>query len=89
MAYHFIDAAGIDWMVIPGLPADHLAANDSNPFCGITFRASTGEVRVLPRDRMKRPTSAEIEVASLGSGSRVAMHSQDWEALLAQATPWR
>ena len=89
MVYRFIDREGVDWVVAPGLPVGHPAADDSGLFCGITFRASTGELRVLPRDRMKRPSAAEIEVPPLGSGSRVAMHSPDWAALLAEATPWR
>ena len=89
-SFHFVDSQGTAWMVLAGLPADVPESGEGHgPLAGLTFRASTGELRVLPRAVMPRSSSAAIPVAALGAGSRVrALRSADWEALLRHAVVW-
>jgi hypothetical protein len=94
MAFHFVDSRGISWMVIPSLPANHPDASDGNdtvsvPPTGFTFRASTGELRVLPRAEIRRVSALAINVAPLKVGPRLhQVTDADWEALLNQARRW-
>ena len=87
---HFVDSQGTAWMILAGLPADfpHAADGDAT-FAGVTFRASTGELRVLPRAAIPRGASMEIFVAPLETRSRVrGAESADWEELLRHAVVW-
>jgi hypothetical protein len=88
--FRFIDSSGTDWMILAGLPADFPDGGEGHgPLAGVTFRAGTGQVRVLPLAAIPRRASAEIAVAPLGSGSRVrGSESADWEALLRHAVVW-
>lgn len=92
MTFQFIDSRGMDWMVIPGLPADYPIA-DEDPHAamliGFTFRAGTGELRVLPRAEIGRSTARSPNVAPWRIGPRFhQVTTADWEALLDQARPW-
>ena len=89
-SFHFVDSQGTAWMILAGLPADVPdAGDDHGPLAGLTFHASTGELRVLPRAAIPRRASASIPVASLGTRSRVrGLQSADWEALLRHAIVW-
>jgi hypothetical protein len=88
--FRFIDSSGTDWMILAGLPADFPDGGEGHgPPAGLTFRAGTGEVRVLPLAAIPRRASAEIPVAPLGSRSRLrASQPADWEALLQYAVVW-
>lgn len=91
MTFHFVDSRGIDWMVIPGLPADHPAGGTSPEeiMRGFTFRSGTGELRVLLRAEMRRTPALAIDVAPWRVGPRIRPTTgADWEALLDQAHPW-
>ena len=89
-AFHFVDSKGTPWMVLAGLPTDVPDSGDGHgPMAGLTFRSSTGELRVLPRATIPRSASAAITVAPFSIKSRVnASQSADWEALLRHATVW-
>lgn len=86
--FHFVDSKGTAWMILGGLPADvpDGGARD-DLLAGLTFRASTGELRVLPRAAIPRSASAAIPVASFGARVR-RPQSADWEALLRHAIVW-
>ena len=88
--FHFVDHDGIDWMILAGLPADFPDGGEGRgPMAGLTFRAGTGEVRVLPRAAIPRRASVEISVAPLGTRSRVrGAEPADWEELLLHAVVW-
>ena len=88
--FRFIDDHGTDWMIIPGLPADFPDGGEGHgPVAGLTFRAGTGEVRVLPRAAIPRTVSGEITVAPLGMRSRVRQPTPaDWQDLLRHAVVW-
>ena len=93
MGVRFVDANGIDWMIVPGLPADYPDVGeggaDSSLFPGITFRASTGEIRVLPRAAIPRRVQIEFPLPRLGVRSRT--HQPEvvrWEELLRHALVW-
>lgn len=87
---HFVDRDGTDWMIIGGLPADFPSGGEvDGPVAGLTFRAGTGEVRVLPRVAIPRRSSIDIPVPPLGMRSRVrAPEHADWEELLRYAVAW-
>jgi hypothetical protein len=89
-SFHFVDSQGTAWMILAGLPADVPEGSDGQgALPGLTFRASTGELRVLPRAAFPRTASTAMPVALFGTGSRVhALQSADWEALLRQAIVW-
>jgi hypothetical protein len=56
--FHFVDSQGTAWMILAGLPADVPASGDGHgPMAGLTFRSSTGELRVLPRVAIPRSAS--------------------------------
>ena len=88
--FHFVDRDGTGWMVFAGLPADFPDDGDGHgPGAGFTFRADTGELRVLLRDAMPRRASDDIPVAPLGARSRVSgPDPADLEELLRHATTW-
>jgi len=88
--FHFIDSEGITWMILAGLPDDLPdAGNGHGLTAGITFRSSTGELRVLPRAAIPRSTSAAITVGPFGTQPRIRPSpSADWETLLRQAIVW-
>ena len=90
VSFHFIDRHGTGWMILPGLPADYPDDGKGEGFpTGLTFRASTGEVRVLPRGTIPRRSSGEIAVAPFGTGTRLrGVETPDWEALLQYALAW-
>lgn len=90
VGFHFTDRHGTGWMILPGLPADFPDGGEGHgPVAGLTFRASTGELRVLPRAAIPRQASVEIPVAPLGTRSRVrGLEPADWEQLLQHATAW-
>jgi hypothetical protein len=89
VAFHFVDRSGQSWMIVPGLPIDHPAADADEPLPGLTFRAASGELRVLARASMRRPASSEIIVPPFGAGPRaLPPAAPDWESLLSQATAW-
>ncbi|HEX4469357.1 MAG TPA: hypothetical protein VH080_07465 [Gemmatimonadaceae bacterium] len=92
MTFHFIDSHGIDWMVIPGLPADHPAAEAASDALawipmGFTFRASTGELRVLLRGEIRDMPMPNVAPWRVGPRLH-QVTTADWEALLDQARPW-
>jgi hypothetical protein len=92
MMMHFIDSHGTDWMVIRGLPAGHPAADaGAGPgmSLGFTFRAGTGELRVLPLAELRRTAAPPPNVAPWRVVPR-PHHAKaaDWQALLEQARPW-
>lgn len=88
--FHFVDHNGTDWMILAGLPADFPnAGEEDGPPAGLTFRAGTGEIRVLLLGATPRRASAEISVPPLGTGSRVRdLEHADWEHLLQHAEVW-
>lgn len=77
-------------MVLPGLPVDFPDGGDGlGVFAGLTFRANSGQLRVLPRSAFPRRASVDIEVPPLGTRSRVRpVEPTDWEELLRHAVPW-
>lgn len=77
-------------MILAGLPADFPDGGEGHgPFAGLTFRANTGEVRVLPRAVIPRRASIEIPVTPLGTRSRVReLEPTEWEELLQHAVVW-
>ena len=89
-SFHFIDRHGTGWMVLAGLPRDFPDGGEGHgPIAGLTFRASTGELRVLPRAAIPRRVSTEIPAAPLGARSRVrGVETPDWEELLQHAVVW-
>ncbi|HKW09400.1 MAG TPA: hypothetical protein VJO33_03410 [Gemmatimonadaceae bacterium] len=93
VSFQFVDANGLAWMILPGLPADYPDIGEDpndNPLpTGLTFRASTGEVRVLPRAAIPRRVSSPHPLPSLGTTSRVPRPEPlDWEELLRHALVW-
>ena len=88
VSFQFTDSSGTSWMVLPGLPLSYPnALDDESPVPGLTFRADSGELRVLPRAWIPRP-AGEI-VVPLARRSRVpGVGRTDWEELLRRATRW-
>ena len=88
--FHFVDRDGTAWMIVAGLPADFPHGDEEDgPIAGMTFRADTGEVRVLPRAAIPRRASVEISVHPLGTRPRLrALEQAHWEELLRHAAPW-
>ena len=86
----FVDREGTPWMIVPGLPTDFPDGGDPDErFAGLTFRAATGQVRVLPRAAIPRRVSNAFPVAPLGSRSSVhTPEPPEWEALLREAVVW-
>ena len=87
----FVDANGVVWHIFAGLPAsfpDTTTANMAR--AGLTFRSSTGEVRVLPWPaiprRLRLPTGPFTSHATMLPVSRVEVPV--WEQLLASAIAW-
>ena len=92
-SFRFVDANGIDWMIVPGLPADYpdVGERDGNSslYAGITFRASTGEIRVLPRAAIPRRVRMAFPLPEIGTRSRVHRpEPADFEELLRHALAW-
>jgi len=92
-SFQFVDANGTAWMILPGLPADYpevgADATDHPGFSGFTFRANTGELRVLPLAAMPRRASVALPLPTLGTKSRVRQPElPDWEELLRHALVW-
>ena len=89
-SFHFIDRQGIGWMVLAGLPAGFPDGGEGHgPLAGLTFRANTGEVRVLSRAAIPMRASIEIPVRPLGTRSRVREPDPAyWEELLRHAVVW-
>ena len=87
---HFVDRHGTGWMILAGLPTDFPDGGEGRgPGAGLTFRADTGELRVLPRAAIPRRASSEIPLAPLGTRSRVrAQDAAEWEELLRHAVAW-
>lgn len=77
-------------MVLAGLPANYPNSGEgAGLFAGLTFRASTGQLRVLPRSSIPRRVNLDITVPALGARSRVRkLEPLDWEELLQHALPW-
>ena len=90
MGFHFVDSQGTAWTILAGLPADVPDSSDGRgPMAGLTFRSSSGELRVLPRGAIPRSASAEMTVGPFGAQSRIRTPwSADWEALLRRAIAW-
>ena len=90
IGFHFVDRQGTGWMILAGLPADFPYDDEAHgPVGGLTFRASTGELRVLPLAAIPRRPSVEIPVAPVGTGSRLrGLEPSDWEELLQHAVVW-
>lgn len=87
--FYFVDQNGTDWMILGGLPADFPDGGEDGPTAGWTFRAGTGEVRVLPRAAIPRRPSAEIPVTPLAPRVRVReLEPAHWEELLRHAIVW-
>jgi hypothetical protein len=88
--FHFIDHAGTSWMVLAGLPADFPDESEGDgSLSGLTFRAETGEVRVLARAAIPRLASIAIPLELLGTQSRLrGPKPANWEALLRRAVAW-
>lgn len=69
---HFIDSQGTGWMILPGVPDGYPEGGEGHGLlAGLTFRASTGEVRVLPRAGIPRRVSIDTIVAPLATRSLV------------------
>lgn len=93
MSFQFVDANGTAWMILPGLPADYPDVGDGGAdtrgLAGLTFRANTGELRVLPRAAIPRRASVPFPLPALGTKSRVQRPElPDWEELLRHALVW-
>ena len=89
----FVDADGTVWHVLVGLPRDYPnmgeGAADGEPQAGLTFRASTGEVRVLPRAAIPRRARVPTLLAPLGTKMPTArVETPGWKELLRQALAW-
>jgi hypothetical protein len=88
----FVDAQGTTWRIFAGLPADWPDTGEqpgSGAHAGLTFRAGTGEVRVLPQAVIPRRVSTSSLTVSLGSKQPVhTPDTPDWEELLRLAVPW-
>ena len=93
VSFQFVDSGGTTWMVLPGLPADYPDIGESGDegrlLVGLTFRAGTGELRVLPRAAIPRGVRFPIDVPPIGTRSRVrGLEPLDWEELLRHALAW-
>jgi hypothetical protein len=93
VSFQFVDSAGTTWMVVPGLPGDYPDVGESGDegplFAGLTFRAGTGELRVLPRAAIPRRVRFPAALPSVGTRSRVSsLEPLDWEELLRHALVW-
>ena len=92
VSFQFVDRHGTGWMILPGLPADYpdTGEPDTAPSLkGLTFRADTGERRVLPRAAIPRRASMEFPRPAIGTTSRVAkLDPLDWQELLDHALVW-
>ena len=77
-------------MVLGGLPVDFPDGGEGHGLmAGLTFRANSGEVRVLPRAAIPRRASFEIPVPPIGARSRVTRsQSVHLEELLQHALVW-
>lgn len=88
----FIDAHGTTWRIYDGLPPDYPETGDVTPRgtpAGLTFRASSGEVRVLPRAAIPRRRSMPRMPAPLGTKQPADQPATpSWEELLHLALPW-
>ena len=88
---HFIDARGTTWRIYDGLPPDYPETGDVTPSgtqAGLTFRASSGEVRVLPRSAIPRRQSMPRIGAAWHETACRSAAAPSWEELLRLALPW-
>lgn len=90
----FVAADGTVWHVFAGLPANYPATGDrvavGDGRAGLTFRADTGEVRVLPRAAIPRTVHLPA-VLNASPGARMPVPREeipDWEALVQEALVW-
>lgn len=93
VSFQFVDSGGTTWMVLPGLSADYSDAGESRDesplLMGLTFRADTGELRVLPRAAIPRHARFPATLPPIGTRSRVSsLDPLDWEELLRHALAW-
>ena len=88
----FVDAHGTTWRIYAGVPADYPDTGEqpgSGSQAWLTFRAGTGEVRVLPRAVIPRRVSTSSPTVSLGTKQPAhTPATPDWEELLRLAVPW-
>ena len=88
----FVAADGTVWHIFEGLPKDYPETGDraaGGPQAGLTFRANTGEVRLLPRAAILRPVWLPAISAPPGTKMQTSrMEIPDWEDLLRHAVSW-
>ena len=88
----FIDAHGTTWRIYDGLPADYPDTGDLTPSgsqAGLTFRASSGEVFVLPRAAIPRRGRMPPVPVPLGAKQPTDQPAApSWQELLQLALPW-
>lgn len=87
----FVDANGVEWRVFAGLPADYpdTGDRDGDRLAGLTFRSSTGEVRVLPRAATpRRGIVPGVLPTSGGRAPAARAEAPGWEELLRAALVW-
>ena len=89
----FVDAHGTVWRIYAGLPAGYPETGErtagGQAQAGLTFRATTGEVRVLPRAAI--PHRAHIPPLPTLSGVKqpaVRPDTPTWDELLQASLPW-
>jgi hypothetical protein len=89
-SFPYVDRQGTTWMILAGLPVDFPEGGENDgPFAGLTFRASTGEVRVLPRAASPRRARAGLRVPFSGTRTQTrGLESAYWEELLRHAIAW-
>lgn len=88
----FVDANGIVWHIFAGLPADFpdTERTAKMPRAGLTFRSSTGEVRVLPWPAIPRRVQMPTPLPA-PHGTRAPVPCVEvpvWEQLLRSALVW-
>lgn len=89
----FIADDGVAWRIFTGLPDDYPETGDrtmdGRSQAGLTFRASTGEVRVLPRAAIPHRVYGAHSAAPLGTKRpTVQPETPSWRELLTAALPW-
>lgn len=89
----FIAADGTVWHIFAGLPANYPDTGDravpGGAQAGLTFRAETGEIRVLPRAAIPRTVQLPPnELESARQQPALRPDTPDWEDLLQRALVW-
>lgn len=89
----FVAADGTVWHIFAGLPANYPDTGDPSAVggrqAGLTFRADTGEVRVLPRAAIPRRVRIPPLPMPIGTKSPTpAVETPAWEELLQHALSW-